>query len=105
MEILERFKQIVSTKELNTVIEMGACDGTHSRIMLDILQGTGKKYTYHLFEPNADLLISIVDKIQYYLTSNGNNVKFYNEAIGATNGKTKFYKSDMNYYGSSSIRK
>jgi 2-O-methyltransferase len=105
MEILERFKQIVSQNQLNIVIEIGAADGYHSRIMLDILQNTGKRYIYHLFEPNTDLLQSVVGRISYYLTSNGNDVKFYNEAIGSVNAVGDFYKSGNNYNGSSSIRK
>ena len=116
MEILERFKEIISTSEKPYVIELGCCDSYHSKIMLDILQGTGKDYTYHLFEPNADLVNSVVSNLQHYLSSKPDNVKFFNEAIGAENGVMTFYKSggqklDDNghvldtYYGSSSIRK
>ena len=75
MDILERFKEIIEPSNSPFVLEFGACDGHHSRIMLDMLQESGKKYTYHLFEPNSDLLQSIVDRLQYYLTSN--NLLYY----------------------------
>jgi len=115
MEILDRFKEIIAPIQQPTVFEFGACDSYHSRIMLDILQQTGKQYTYHLFEPSPDLLHTVVNNLRYYLQSNGENVKFFNEAIGQTNGKMPFYQSGgiltengqvvANYYGSSSIRK
>jgi FkbM family methyltransferase len=115
MEILERFKEIISNSHNPFVLEFGACDAYHSRIMLDILQESKKPFNYHLFEPNQDLIINVANKIQYYLTTYGDKVRFFNEAIGAENGKMKFYKSGGtkvedgkvvdNYYGSSSIRK
>lgn len=115
MEILERFKKIIASSEQPTVLEFGACDAYHSRIMLDILQHTGKLYTFHCFEPNDELMGSVVNRLSYYLSSNSNNVRFFREAIGASNGKMKLYKSGgqkyesgvlvANYYGSSSIRK
>lgn len=114
-DILERFKEILEPLQQPVVIEFGACDAYHSRIMLDILQESKKLYTYHLFEPNPDLMGAVVDKIRYYLTSNSTHVRFFAEAIGASNGKMTFYKSGgqkyeagvctANYYGSSSIRK
>lgn len=114
-DILERFKEILEPLQQPVVLEFGACDAYHSRIMLDILQSTKKLYTYHLFEPNPDLTTAVVESIKYYLTSNHTNVRFFVEAIGATNGKMTFYKSGgqefvggvctANYYGSSSIRK
>ena len=114
-DILERFKEIINEAHQPLVLEFGACDAYHSRIMLDMLQESKKLYTYHLFEPNKDLMNSVVDRINYYLTSNHTNVRFFSEAVGAANGKMKFYKSGghevenghvtANYYGSSSIRK
>jgi 2-O-methyltransferase len=106
MEILERFKEIIAPIQQPTIFEFGACNAVHSRIMLDILQGTNKKYTFHLFEPNPDLLHVIVDILKYYLTSNGDNVRFFNEAISESNGQIPFYKSGgENYYGSSSTKR
>lgn len=115
MDILERFKKIIETSEQPIVLEFGCCDAYHSRIMLDILQESQKLYTYHLFEPNEDLMAHVVNRLSYYLTSNSTHVRFFKEAIGAVNGKMNFYKSGgqkfengvltANYYGSSSIRK
>lgn len=114
-DILERFKEILEPLQQPVILEFGACDAYHSRIMLDILQESKKLYTYHLFEPNKELMDSVVNRISHYLTSNSTHVKFYCEAVGAENGKMKFYKSGghhvenghvtANYYGSSSIRK
>jgi 2-O-methyltransferase len=115
MEILERFKQIISETQTPCILEFGACDGYHSRCMLDILQQTGKKYDYHLFEPSKNTIPNIVNLLKYYLSSYSTSVKLYNEAVGATVGKMKFYQSGGqkiengqikdNYFGSSSIRK
>lgn len=112
MDILERFKEIISISEKPFVLEFGACDGYHSRIMIDMLNATGKKYTYHLFEPNKDLLHLITDKLPEINTK---QVYLINQAIGAENGNFPFYKSGgeevengkvlARYFGSSSIRK
>lgn len=114
-DILERFKDIINESHQPVVLEFGACDAYHSRIMLDMLQESKKLYTYHLFEPNRDLMNAVVERLRHYLTSNHTNVRFFAEAVGAENGKMKFYKSGgheienghvtANYYGSSSIRK
>jgi len=114
MEILDRYKEIIGSVENPLVLELGACDGYHSLIMLDILKDSGKEYIYHLFEPNKDLHQSILGRIGHYIKS-GDNVKLFKEAIGSSDGYMKFYKSGgqkiedgvikENYYGSSSIRK
>lgn len=115
MDILERFKQIISESQSPFIIELGACDGYHSRIMLDLLEKTGKEFHYHLFEPNKDLLGPIKSRINHYIEKYPNNVKLIECAIGENSGTLVFYKSGGykkengkivdHYYGSSSIRK
>lgn len=82
-----KFDEII--KEVNEpfVIEIGAGNGYVSRTLLDRLQHSGKKYIYHLFEPNNNLTRTIVDLLQYYLSTFHSMVKFYKEAIFDKNGK------------------
>jgi 2-O-methyltransferase len=111
MEIIDRFKQIISDSNAPFIIECGICDAYHSRIMLDILQESGKKFHYHMFEPSKDLIPHAIRPLKYYLTAY-DTVKLYNEAIGDKVGKVTFYQSGKiengqmkdDYYGSSSIR-
>jgi FkbM family methyltransferase len=115
MDILERFKQIISESENPIVFEFGACDGYHSKLMLDELsRQKGNNFTYHLFEPNDELHVKITGNIGHY--SNNKNIKLCGYAIGSTIGEFEFYKSGGvskdekgniidSYYGSSSIRK
>lgn len=116
MEILERFKQIISESEEPIVFEFGACDGYHSRLMLDELsKQKGKYFTYHLFEPNIELHSKINANIEPY-SNKDYNVRAFGFAIGNDIGLVYFYKSGGvrkdehgnildSYYGSSSIRK
>lgn len=115
MEILQRFEGIVSERPRPVVMEFGACDGYHSRIMIDFLIRQRKDFIYHLFEPKQDLKISIENNLKSYLTEMPNKVKFFHKAIGAQMGEVDFYESSGMkvvdghvkevYYGSSSIRK
>jgi len=111
MGILERFKEIILTKENPFVIEFGACDGYHTDIMLDILNKAKPNYIYHLFEPVKYLIEPIIDKLK-----SNSRVKAFNEAVGSETGTFTFYQSSGGgvredgslidgYYGSSSIRK
>jgi FkbM family methyltransferase len=116
MEILDRFKEIISQNNAPIVFEFGACDGYHSRLMLDELnKQKGNNFIYHLFEPNSDLHNKIDNNIAPYL-GNHFQVNLFGYAIGSKIGEFEFYKSggvrkDENgnildsYYGSSSIRK
>jgi len=117
MDILERFKQIISESENPIVFEFGACDGYHSKLMLDELSRQKfNNFTYHLFEPNSELHTKITNTIGYFLNANGFDVKLFGYAIGSKIGEFEFYKSGGvskdekgnildSYYGSSSIRK
>ena len=112
MEILERFKQIVSDVEVPIVFEFGMCDGYHSNIMLDILSKSGNGvFIYHGFEPVQELFNNI--RLSYNPAFG--SVHTNNKAISSQTGVSEFYKSggykyDENgrvvdhYYGSSSIR-
>ena len=110
MEILERFKEIISVQDNPFVIEFGACDGCHTRIMLNILNSEKPNYIYHLFEPVKDLIEPLIDTLK-----SNSRVKAFNEAVGSKTGSFTFYESSGgttkegvvidNYYGSSSIRK
>lgn len=114
MDILDRFKEIISVQDVPFVIEFGGCDGYHSQIMLDILNGVRPNCIYHIFEPVEDLVNQINARIGRYIATNP-NVKVFNEAVGSQTGVVTFYKSggvkyvDGNitdkYYGSSSVRK
>jgi FkbM family methyltransferase len=96
-------------------MEFGACDGYHSRLMLDIICKKTNDFIYHLFEPKKDLHDSIHNRIGHILNQLPERVKLFDKAIGANNGTMTFYVSGgqkivngqvtENYYGSSSIRK
>lgn len=115
MDILERFDRIIEGAKNPFVMEFGACDGYHSRIMLDKLQATQKKYRYQLFEPSKDMIKNIANNLQYYLGSHSDKVQFFTDAIGNKDGVSDWFQSSGNrvengqikdsYYGSSSIRK
>jgi FkbM family methyltransferase len=110
MEILERFKEIISVQDNPFVIEFGACDGFHTRIMLNILNSEKPNYIYHLFEPVKDLIEPLINTLK-----SNSRVKAFNEAVGSKTGSFIFYQSSGgitkngvlidSYYGSSSIRK
>jgi FkbM family methyltransferase len=114
MEILDRFKEIISVQDNPFLIEFGACDGYHSNLMIDILNSVRPNFTYHIFEPVPELVTLIDARIGRFLNSNP-NIKVFNEAVGSQTGTFTFYQSGgsrtengvivENYYGSSSIRK
>lgn len=115
MEIIQRFENIISNSNYPIVMEFGACDGYHSRLMIDIILKKTNTFQYHLFEPKKDLHESIYNRIGHLINQLPNNIKLFDKAIGADNGKMKFYVSGGqrivngqvldSYYGSSSIRK
>ena len=114
MEILDRFKQIISSQDQPFVIEFGACDGYHSNLMIDILNSIRPNFTYHIFEP-VPLLVTQIDARIGRFINNNPNIKLFNEAIGNKTGQVTFYQSggtkyengviSDSYYGSSSVRK
>ena len=114
MEILERFKEIISVQDHPFVIEFGACDGYHTDIMLDILNSVRPNCRYHIFEPVQELVNQIDMRIGRFKSTNP-NIKVFTEAVGSETGTFTFYQSGggrtengrivENYYGSSSIRK
>lgn len=114
MEILDRFKQIISASDNPYVIEFGACDGYHSNLMIDILNSLRPQFIYHIFEPVPELVSQINARLGRY-THNNPNIKIFNEAIANQTGEITLYKSGGNkyengiisdsYYGSSSVRK
>jgi len=111
MDIIHRFKSIISESEKPIVFEFGMCDGYHSNLMLDILSKAKKKFTYHGFEPVREL----EQAIRLNFDTNLGSVCKFNKAIAAEIGIVDFFKSDGfkmengkvidHYYGSSSIRK
>lgn len=114
MEILERFKEIISSQDQPFVIEFGGCDGYHSNLMADILNSTRPNFIYHIFEPVPELVAQINARIGRFINSNP-NLKIFNEAIASQTGDITFYQSGGmkfengviadSYYGSSSVRK
>jgi FkbM family methyltransferase len=114
MEILERFKEIISVQDNPFVIEFGACDGYHSNIMMEILSSVRPDFSYHIFEPVEELIGQIDNRISNFKLINP-NIKIFKEAVGSKTGSFTFYQSGgsrtedgtvvENYYGSSSIRK
>ena len=110
--ILDYFKEIVSQSKNPVVIEIGACDGYHTNLMIKILQLKNKPYEYHVFEPNKDLQKQLTNNIRI---AHSGVVKAFEKAVGNSDGIMTFYKSGGyrmeegkikdHYYGSSSIRK
>lgn len=117
MEILQRFNDIMANETLDsiTVLEVGACDGYHSNLLIHAIKQQQKPYTYHLFEPVEDLLPQIVNNVKHHMMHNNGVIGIFPNAIGAENGEVTLYKSFGHklenghivdhYYGSSSIRK
>lgn len=114
MEILDRFKEIISVQDNPFVIEFGACDGYHSNLMIDVLNSVRPNFTYHIFEPVPELVAQINSRIGRFINNNP-NIKVFQEAIGNKTGDVTFYQSGGtkyengviadSYYGSSSVRK
>lgn len=51
MNILDTFKSAIITQGNPVVFELGACDGTHTLQMVEMLEATGRPYRYFAFEP------------------------------------------------------
>lgn len=113
MDIIERFKNIISETEKPIVFEFGMCDGYHSNLMINILASSGNPFIYHGFEPVVELFMGI--NLSMANVDINSKIFIHNKAIGAEVGFVDFYKSDGcriengtvvdRYYGSSSIRK
>jgi len=100
MDIYERIKQILSSRNDIIVFEFGACDGSDILAITDRM--AGKRYKYYAFEASA---IRIPQMKSHGHVRSVPNLTVINKAIGAIDGRTPFYISSENYYGSSSIRK
>jgi 2-O-methyltransferase len=98
MTVYERIQEILKDRQRVTFFELGACDGTQTKDISDIL--AGKDYQYYAFEPDIRRIPDIISRV-----GNNQRVHIINKAIGAECKEIKFYKSSLNYYGSSSIRK
>lgn len=110
MDILQKFKEIISESAMPLVFEFGMCDGYHSNILLSILNDNNKPYIYNGCEPVKDIFESIVLRTNHL----GKATK-YNLAVNDKDEVVDFYISGGvkiengkvvdSYYGSSSIRK
>jgi FkbM family methyltransferase len=102
MTIFEHFKNAIAQNDKPVVYEFGACDGYHTNELLNILRATGKPFVYHAFEPVESLIPTIESACKNHIGL----FSLHQCAVGAKNesGK-KLYKSNGQYYGSSSIRK
>ena len=115
MEILERFRQIISKAQYPFVLEFGMCDAYHSNLMIQAIQDQGKPFIFHGFEPNTDLHEHILNNLKPRLISNTGLIAVFPQAVGLFDEQLTFYKSGGEkivkghvvdrYYGSSSIRK
>lgn len=99
MNIFDIFQSAITGKNDPVVFELGACDGTHTLQMVKMLESTGRPYRYFAFEPVAELIPRIRDR----LGSLNSRITLIQAAVGAREGKAALYKSDQKYYGSSSI--
>lgn len=114
MEIFDRLNEIVANTDNPFVIEFGACDGWHSKKMLDIVSKK-QGFLFHTFEPVPELCDQIRNNISQFVSYYPSSIKLFNEAIGSQTTDVKLYKSGGyrvengqildSYYGSSSIRK
>lgn len=96
MEILRHFEAIIAQSQSLNILEIGACDGLDSKVMLGLLGS--KKYRYHLFEPNKNLIPELCKNLKAYR----DKVRIFNLAIGSKVAIVDFFISS--YIGSSSIR-
>jgi FkbM family methyltransferase len=80
-------------------MEFGACDGSHTKLLTDVLLGKARDFSYYAFEPDPRLWGKLRDKAP-------DCVVRYQAAVGNQNGPATFYlSSGPGYYGSSSIKK
>lgn len=98
MEIFKHFERIIAEVESPNILEFGAYDGEDSRTMLGLLGA--KKYKYHLFEPNRNLIAELCLNLKEYR----DRIKIFNVAIGNDIGVVDFFISSGYNYASSSIR-
>ncbi len=96
LRLYDKVAEILAGREQIVFIEFGACDGTQTKEITDILEG--KCYLYYAFEPDERRIEGLRNHV-------GDRVSVIPAAIGAVDGKVTFYISGLNYYGSSSIRK
>jgi FkbM family methyltransferase len=100
MDILNVVQKSIDDSSRPIIIELGGCDGYHSKIISKKLIDCQKEFLYIILEPVENLFQKIKDELKDI-----KNVFVLNKAIGSQNGVVEFYKSDSKYFGSSSIRK
>lgn len=100
MNIFDIFKRVIHEAAVPTIFELGACDGVHTRLMVELLEATKKPYRYFAFEPSAKIVRSFKSTMGSLLPK----ITFTQAAVGAKEGEAIFYQSDSKYYGSSSLR-
>lgn len=122
MDILERLDGIIADTKDFTMLELGACDGYHTKQFLDKLVASNRPFVFHAFEPeeaNHRTVVSVVWSVfQGGFQASGRPreaIQVHKKAIGADCGVKDFYVSGGyrrdasgnvldHYYGSSSIR-
>lgn len=116
MQIFERLKYILQDIAKPFVIEIGACDGYHSNLILQEIKSKDRPFIFHCLEPNTDLHPQILSNIHGHLMFNAGVIGVFPHAVGASEGETTFHVSYGqkisafgevldHYYGSSSILK
>lgn len=118
MEILERLQKLIDngTGPFN-MIEFGACDGYHTKIFIEMLNRSKRKYQFDSFEPEtsnfkiAERAIMAARPLPF---DSDHIVRLWPFAVGSEPGEQTFYVSGGQkmegtrvvdrYYGSSSIR-
>lgn len=99
MNVFDIFDSAITAHNNPVVFELGACDGTNTLQMVEKLEATGRPYRYFAFEPVAELVSCIRDRMGPLLSK----ITLIKAAVGAIDGKSAFYKSDRKYFGSSSL--
>ena len=96
LRLYDMVGDLLKDREQIVFFELGACDGTQTKELTDVLEFTC--YLYYAFEPDVRRLEGLKNHI-------GDRVSIVPKAIGAIDGMAAFHISGLNYYGSSSIRK
>lgn len=114
MEILDRFREIVSVSQTGErapiVFEAGACDGYHTDLLCKALEERVGEYCLHAFEPCLSLANPLVTRNALHFP----NLRFVPAALGSVDGWVEFFQSSghsevngirtESFYGSSSLK-
>ncbi len=100
MDIYEHIMEVVKSAGAKPcIVELGACDGSDTVKMNDILLATGKPFSHTAVEPCANNFAGLVRRMR------GRTLDVVNAAVGSVDGFVPFwYSTNKEYYGSSSIR-